>query len=113
MIHATQLQSLFDLLDNLHHYDLSALPADLEATLKGALQEKQKLTALDQRLIIGVRDTRNSTDYYPILVPRDRDYTEQEFLATFDTSQDNSEDFTYLYGCEGTTVTVIEAEAGE
>ncbi|HEP8996225.1 TPA: hypothetical protein VDU99_000191 [Pseudomonas aeruginosa] len=105
MFHTNQLQALFDQLEALQQFDLEILPADLKVN-----EERQKLITLDQRLMIGVRDTRHSTDYYPVLVPRSRSYGDEDFKGTFDTSADTSEDYTYVVDCAGTKVDIISRE---
>ena len=81
-----------------------------KAVLVKVNEERQKLITLDQRLMIGVRDTRHSSDYYPVLVPRSRSYGDEDFKGTFDTSADTSEDYTYVVDCAGTKVDIISRE---
>ncbi|MDX2309804.1 hypothetical protein [Pseudomonas sp. On1] len=110
MFHTNQLQALFDQLEALQQFDMETQPADLKAVLVKVNEERQKLITLDQRLMIGVRDTRHSTDYYPVLVPRSRSYGDEDFKGTFDTSADTSEDYTYVVDCAGTKVEIISRE---
>ncbi|MFJ2456701.1 hypothetical protein ACIOWK_34270 [Pseudomonas protegens] len=110
MFHTNQLQALFDQLEALQQLDMETLHADLKAVLVKVNEERQKLITLDQRLMIGVRDTHHSTDYYPVLVPRSRSYGDKDFKGTFDTSADTSEDYTYVVDCAGTKVDIISLE---
>ncbi|HHH9443115.1 TPA: hypothetical protein ACP32N_005103 [Pseudomonas aeruginosa] len=110
MFHATQVQSLFDCIDELNKLDLSALPEDIKEVVGRVLVEKAHLAGLEQRLVIGVRDTRSATVHYPILLPKDRSYDDADFMATFDTSSDTSEDYTYVIRPEDLEVKVLPLE---
>ena len=110
MFHPTQTQPLLVYLEELSKLDLSELPAEIREVIGRMLQEGEKLSRLDQHLVVGVRDTRTGTGHYPILVPQQRRYAEADFLATFDTSSDTDEDYTYLVHFEAHEVQILPLE---
>lgn len=110
MFHPTQTQPLLDRLEELSKLDLSRLPADIKAVIGPMLQEGQKLSSLNQHLVVGVRDTRTGMAHYPILVLQDRPYSETDFLANFNTSSDTEEDYTYLVRFEKHEVKILPLE---
>lgn len=110
MFHPTQTQPLFGHLDELSKLDLSALPADIKTVIVRILQEGEKLTSLDQHLVVGVRDTRTGMAHYPIFVQQGRSFTEANFLAPFDTSSDTDEDYTYLVHFDAQEVQILPLE---
>lgn len=110
MFHPTQTQPLLDHLEEIRKLDLSGLPAEIREVIGRMLQEAEKLSRHNQHLVVGVRDTRTGTDHYPILVPQQRPYAEADFLATFDTSSDTDEDYTYLVHFEAHEVQILPLE---